>query len=346
MAQAFSTVNATGSALQYNLSVYYDSLLLEQAKQKLVLYNLVDKKPLPKNQGNIMKWIRYTLPGATNLLTEGTAPTPLALSSVNVTATLKQLGGSTTTSDVLVLTAVDNQIESAIEQLSYGAALTLDKYIRNAAVGVTGILSSDEANEHNTSSSTNNGSLNFYFGDSSVVAGTTGTALSALTATLLKMTPSYIFGAVSNLKRLNAPVFDDGFYHGVMHPIVESQVMLDTTAVVSWAAWNNANTDMGRDKMERGYIGNIGGVKWWRSTDMWFSTSGTGTVGTVSAHYSIVLGKGAVGVVDIDGGIKTYVTTGADSNNPLAQWSTVGWKMTTSVAVLNPSFGLVMITGA
>lgn len=346
MAQAFSTVNATASALQYNIAVYYDSLLLEQAKQKLVFYNLVDKKPLPKNQGNIMKWIRYTLPGATNLLTEGTAPTPLALSSVNVTATLKQLGGSTTTSDVLTMTAVDNQVESAIEQLSYSAALTLDTYIRNAAVGVTGILSSNEANEHNTSVLTNNGSLNFMFGDSTVVAGTTGTALSALTATLLKMTPTMMFAATSQLKRLNAPVFDDGFYHGVMHPIVEQQVLTDATAVVSFAAWNNSNTDMGREKMERGYIGNIGGIRWWRSTNTWFSTSGTATPGTVSAHYSVVLGKGAVGVVDIDGGVKTYVVQGADSNNPMAQWATVSWKITTSVAVLNPSFGMVVVTGA
>ena len=342
MAQAFQPTQSTSSALQYNLSTYFDDLLLVQAKQKLVLYNLIEKKPLPKGSGNVVKWTRYTLLGAVAAATEGTAPTPTALSSANVTGTLVQFTGSTITTDVLEMTAIDNQIASAVEQLSYQAVITIDKYIRDAALGNTGSVSTDEAANQATRVAAANNSFVYWMGAS---GATYGTAMSGLTTSNIPMTVNNLTDVQGYLNTLNAPTMDDGFYYGVMHPRVEAQLKTDTTAVVSWSAWNNS-TQGGQGKMEQGFIGNMAGIKFWRSTNMWFHTSGTGTVGTVSAHHTLIFGKGALGIVDIDGGVKTYITTGADSNNPAAQWSTIAWKITTAARVLNPSFGVVVITGA
>ena len=276
---------------------------------------------LPKGSGNVVKWTRYTLLGAVAAATEGTAPTPTALSSANVTGTLVQFTGSTITTDVLEMTAIDNQIASAVEQLSYQAVITIDKYIRNAALGNTGSVSTDEAANQATRVAAANNSFVYWMGAS---GATYGTAMSGLTTSNIPMTVNNLTDVQGYLNTLNAPTMDDGFYYGVMHPRVEAQLKTDTTAVVSWSAWNNS-TQGGQGKMEQGFIGNIAGIKFWRSTNMWFHT---------------------LGIVDIDGGVKTYITTGADSNNPAAQWSTIAWKITTAARVLNPSFGVVVITGA
>ena len=333
MSQAFQPGNATSSALQYNVPTHWDDLLLTQAKEKYVMFGMGDKKPLPMNSGNVIKWTRYSLLGPVNAATEGTAPTPTALSSVNVTATLTQFSGSTITTDVLQMVAIDSQIESAISQLAYQAANTLDTYARNTVIGLTGGVSSTSLNVAGPGQSNNSLIRTIHSGNSN---------LSGLVAAS-NMDVNEIIGTTSYLKILNAPTFGDGFYYGVMHPKVEKDIMQDATAVTSWAAWNQGNTDIGREKMERGYIGNIAGVKFWRSTNMWYHNSGTSAAG-ISAYYTPIFGPGAFGVVDIDGGVKTYVTEGADSNNPAAQWATIAWKITTAARVLNPSFGIVMIT--
>ena len=335
MAQPYSTVNAPDSALQYLLPTHYDDLLLTEAQEKFVLYNLVDAKPLPKNSGNVIKWSRYTLLGPVNQATIGTAPTPTALSAVNVTGTLIQFLGSTTTADVLEMTAIDPQIESAVRELSYQAANTIDTYIRNVMIGLTGGVSSTNQNV-GAPFGNSNGSLIH-----DIPTSLNTLTLSALTKSTHKTTIAAVQDEVSYLRNLNAPTFGDGFYYGVLHPNIETAIMQDSTAVTSWAAWN-AGVQYGIEKMERGYVGVIAGVKFWRSTNMWLHNSGTGA--STSAYYSPIFGPGAVGVVDIDGGVKTYVVQGADHSNPGAQWSTITWKITTAAAVLNPSFGIIMIS--
>ena len=327
-----ANVNLTTGELQYLLSTWYDSKLLEQAKQKFVLWNQVDHKPMPKNAGKIVKWSRYSLLGPVNEASESATPDIVALSAVNVTATLIQFTSSTKTSDLLTLTAIDPQIESAVEQLSYQVAITLDTYVRNVALGLTGGVSSTNQDVAGPGQSNNSLIRLIHSGN---------TNLSGLVAAN-SMDVAEILNATNYLRTLNAPEFEDGFYHGVMHPKVEKDVLADSTAVVSWAAWNQS-TAMGQEKMERGMIGNIMGVKFFRSTNMWFHNSGT-SGSTISAYYTPIFGKGAVGVVDIDGAVKTYVVQGADSGNPAATFSLVSFKVTTAARVLNPSFGVILIT--
>ena len=95
MAQPYSTEDTTGSKLQYLLSTYYDKLLLETLYPQSHLYQLCQKRPIPQGGGKIVKWSRYTaLTTAGAELTEGSAPSPVALSSVNVTAQIKQFGAT------------------------------------------------------------------------------------------------------------------------------------------------------------------------------------------------------------------------------------------------------------
>ena len=338
MGQPYQPTQSTTSAVQYLLSTYYDKNLLEQLKQQVQLYPLGQVKPLPKNAGAVVKWSRYSLMGEVDELTEGTAPTAQALSAVNVTATLTQLGGYTVTTDLVEMTAIDNQVLSALQQLSYQAALSIDRYALRTILGITGAdnSSTDVFIPEASTQVTRNGLLMKYFG--------TATTISAI-GTANTMDIAEVEDAVAYLKTLNAPPMADGKYVAVAHPKLIQQIRTDATAVVSWSDWQR-NTAGGQEKMYNGEVGDIAGVRFVESTHTFFHSSGAGA--GASAHYMPIIGRAAFGVVDFDGGIKTYVKTPNenDSSNPLNQWSTVGWKWTGACRVLNPSGGLILVVGA
>jgi len=328
--------NTTASKLQYLVPTHWDSTMLEMLKKRVVLWGVADKKPLPKNSGNIIKWSRFSPLGPVNAATQGAQPTMFALSAVNVTATLTQFTGQTTTSDLLEMTAVNSGLMSDIVgQLSYQAALTVDKYIWLNLLGLTaGGVSAVDYMMPAPGAILTNGGLNAKFYN-------TVTTLSGLGATHV-LDIAEINRSVAYLDSLDAMPYDDGNYIGVMDPIVERDLMADTTAVTSWAAWNEYTNP---EAMYNHEIGKTHSVRWLKSTNLFTHNSGVGAGAT--AHHTFIFGKGAFGVVDFDGGVKTYVipSSQVDSYNPAATWSTVAWKITFASEVLNPSCGLVVITG-
>jgi N4-gp56 family major capsid protein len=63
---------------------------------------------------------------------------------------------------------------------------------------------------------------------------------------------------------------------------------------------------------------------------------GQGAAGT-DVYAVLVYGEGAYGVSEFSGGLSTYIHTGGvqDTNNPLEQYSTVGWKWEGATAILD-----------
>ena len=73
-------------------------------------------------------------------------------------------------------------------------------------------------------------------------------------------------------------------------------------------------------------------------------TSANGSNG-VTLYYSVLLGSGAMGVTELDGGINFYATNeGASKADPINQFTSIGWKANMVPARLNVSCGLVIIT--
>ena len=64
-------------------------------------------------------------------------------------------------------------------------------------------------------------------------------------------------------------------------------------------------------------------------------------------YFTFIFGKNSYGVTDFDGGLHTYVKTpGPNStNDPLNQWSTVGYKAIMTAKILNPSACLWLLSG-
>lgn len=327
MAQPYSS-HLTSTGTMYNLLMsYYDRLLLDRLEASIVLAQFAEKRPLPKNAGTTITFNRYADIQAGSALsaaklTEGTAPTPINTSSTVVSATLEQYGGFAQPSDVLVMTAIDNQIESLIELFGYHAARTIDTRILEGLYGTSAsvVIPAKLPAFWWAGTSTNINTLSSLNGD-------------------MKCDINNLRQVAFQLRRLNVRPFDDGYYVMVAHPNTVSSLESDS----NWRTWNQYQA---KDTMWKGEVGNIFGIKVIESTQIKSTTSGTGTPGTTAAYFSPVFGKGAYAVTELDGGVKTYIKnpSESDTSNPLNQWSTVGWKATFATQVLNNSCGVILIT--
>src|SRR5512146_443346 len=124
----------TGSAnLTHLAAVYYDRTALTALRKKFMFSKGVDYRTLPKKNGKLIQFYRYSQLGAnTTATSEGTVGTSLDMNSTTVQATVAQYADFISFSDLLVDTALDADIVAVgADQLGYRAGLTVDTIERN-----------------------------------------------------------------------------------------------------------------------------------------------------------------------------------------------------------------------
>jgi len=110
---------------------FYDTELIRNAEPLLVHDKFGQKRFIPKNGGKTIEFRRLNpFPKATAPLTEGVTPDGKKLDWSKLTATVNQYGDYVTVSDMLDLTAVDNNILEATVILGDQAGRTLDTVTR------------------------------------------------------------------------------------------------------------------------------------------------------------------------------------------------------------------------
>lgn len=303
------------------VSVYFDKLGLERLLANTVMYDLGTKKAIPQNSGTTMQFHRYynlsqTVSAAQ--LTEGTAPTAGKLSATNVSATILQFGTSIQISDLLEMSAVSDVVEDAVQQLGEQAAQIVDKKILEVAYG--------------TSSIPTGAGFPIAYSDGSVAALSTVTSAHTLNTAKIR----YSIGV---LKSKNAKPMDDGYFAYITSPTAARFLEGDT-------AWQAAYQYTTPENLRNGELGKIAGARVYESTNITSTTSGTGATMATTAFFSVVLGRRALGVSELDGQFKVYrvPNTQIDHANPLAQYSTVGWKASFVPVILNASAGLIHVS--
>ena len=124
--------NLTSSAgLTDEMKTYYSDYLIDNAVPKLVHDQFGQKHPIPKNGGKTIEFRKYSpLPKLTTPLQEGVTPDGQSLNMSTVEATVAQYGGYITLSDMLMLTAIDNNLVQATKLLGAQAGATLDTITR------------------------------------------------------------------------------------------------------------------------------------------------------------------------------------------------------------------------
>ena len=138
------TTLANGDAntkLSAEMKTFYSDYLIDNAEPKLVHDQFGQKHPIPKNGGKTIEFRKYKPLGKMlDKLTEGVTPDGQSLEVSTIEATVAQYGGYITLSDVLLMTAIDNNMVQATKLLGNQAGATLDTITRDKLAEGTNVI--------------------------------------------------------------------------------------------------------------------------------------------------------------------------------------------------------------
>mgnify|MGYP004582683343 FL=1 len=228
-------------ALSPEMKTFYDKTLITLAGANLVHEQFGQKRPIPKNGGKTIEFRKFSkLPKAMKAITEGVTPSGNKLNVSSVSCTVDQYGDYVEQTDMLELTAVDNTIVEATKELAAQAGLTLDTVVRNEIVGGTNVMYVPTLDDKDREQEV--------------------TSRADITADC-KMRVKDVFKAAAELKAVNAPKIN-GSYVAIIHPYVAYDLMQDAAE-----QWIGIQKYADPDKILRGEIGTLGGVRFVESTE-------------------------------------------------------------------------------
>lgn len=209
---------------------YYDNELIKNAEPLMVHDRFGQKRSIPKGSGKTIEFRKLNpFPKADKALVEGVTPDGKKLDWSKLSATVNQYGDYVTVSDMLDLTAIDNNILEATVILGDQAGRTLDTVTREII----------------------NGGTNVQYADGSV------NARHELDETHI-MTVAAVKKAVNTLKKGLAKKID-GDYVAIIHSNVAYDLMNDSE-------WQNVK-DYNPKNWYEGEIGRIFGCRFIETTE-------------------------------------------------------------------------------
>lgn len=270
---------------------FYDRTLLSRLLPNLTFLKYGQKRPMPKNEGDTINFRRFnSLDVPAASLTEGVTPDGDNLSITAVTATVAQEGNWVRLSDKISMVGIDPVLTESAALMGENAAKTLET--RCADV--------------------------IFKGTSQQFAG--GAASAAAIAAGKVVNSEEIKKAVRTLRNNNAEPLEGGYYIGFCDPSVAYDLQNDSL-------WQDISKYNGAENIMKGEIGRIHGVRFILTT-MCPTDATTATAGTL--HKTLIVGKDAYGVVDVNGSSKPEIiikpTGSAGTEDPLNQRASVGWK--------------------
>lgn len=211
----------TGADMSPTMKTFYDTALLENAREQMVFTQFGKKQPL---HGNKVEWRKFnTFAKALTPLTEGVIPTGQTFGMTKIEASTTQHGDYVAVSDRLELEAYDDVIFGATEEMGATEGETYDTLTRNILVA----------------------------GNSVAYAGGKASR-SALTAADI-LSPEMVAKAATWLKKNKAPKID-GAYVAIIHP----SVAFDLRNSEEWKEFHKYN-DVA--PIFKGEIGMLHGVR-------------------------------------------------------------------------------------
>jgi len=210
----------TQSSLSPTMKTFYDTTLLENAREQMVFTQFGDKQPM---KGNKIEWRKFnTFAKALTPLTEGVIPEGKTFGMTAIEATTTQHGDYTAVSDRLELESYDDVIFGATEEMGAAEGETYDTLTRNILVG----------------------------GNSVAYAGGKNSRANLTTGDVL--TPEMVAKAATWLKKNKAPLID-GSYVAIIHP----SVAFDLRNSEEWKEFHKYNDVQPIFKGEIGMLHNV-----------------------------------------------------------------------------------------
>jgi len=308
MANTIGT-NATPGNTYSDPGIYYDKRWLMRLTPQLVLKECGEKRPLPMKSGTLLKWHRLNkLVSASTPLGENTTPAADVAGTVEVSCEPLTYGSWVKVSAELNLKSINPIVEEITDEQADQAAITYDDVIFSALHG---------------------NFLNQFAGG----AGTEGAIVDGSV-----LNASEIRQAVYKLRKANVPGFEGNMYKLVIHPASQFDVTSDAT-VGSWLDIHKYTTP---DPLMKGEIGQLYGARVVVTQNL-----PTGTGATDETFRSFLFGRQAFGVSELSGnGIKTFRYNDGSTENPLAMYTTIGWKFMMAAKVLQAARAVEIYSGS
>ncbi len=288
-----SNINSLSNIPEEN-KTFYDRTLLSRLIPSLVFMQYGQKKTVPKNEGDTVNFRRFQkLDAVTEPLVEGVTPQGNNISVMTITATIEGYGDWVLLTDKIDMMGIDPVVTETLEVQGEQAGESLDKVVRDVVAEGT----------------------NVYY-----VGGHTerGDVESGDTISGSDMRRIRQLMARNNVKKIEG---SPKAWIGIIHPDVAHDIMGDNN-------WEDVHKYTDPSNMIEGEIGKLYGVRYVETTlaPVFEGEGGGGT----DVYGTIIIGKDAYGVPDIDGSSKPETIVKGlgegGTSDPLNQRSTVGWK--------------------
>ena len=225
----------TSDGMSAEMKIFYSDYLIDLAEPELVHDQFGQKHPIPKNGGKVIEFRQYDpLPEQTTPLVEGVTPDGQSLTVKTITSEVKQYGGYVTLSDMLMMTAIDNNLVQATKLIASQAGRTLDTITREIINAGTVVQFSqgqvDSRDERYYTSEDDNCNL----------------------------TVDAIKRAVRFLETQDAPQIN-GYYVGIIHPYSKYDLMKDPD-------WKTPHEYVDTENVYQNEIGELYGVRFVQSS--------------------------------------------------------------------------------
>ena len=282
---------------------YFDTTLLDNARDKLFFTQLGKKQSLPANHGRTVEFRRFKTLPPVGQLTEGVIPTGKKMSQVAITAALTQWGDYVAISDLQDVHAIDDVKTAATVELGAAAGLSMEYLVRNELLNGTQLIFADAYN------------------------GTTYVSTPSTKAELLTALASYkcnltcdvmLKGATMLKKSAKGLKYSGNYYVCIVHPDVSEDIQRDPM-------WVESHKYAAVEEIFTGEIGRMHGIRFIES-DL-APVIKVADADSYATYKSIMLAKDAFAVIDPEGGgMRTIIKSAAEVGGPLEQFGTVNRK--------------------
>jgi N4-gp56 family major capsid protein len=318
----------TLSQVAPGVQAFYDRNLLTRAQPNDVHGRFGQKRPVPKNSGNQIKFRRYSqLAAATTALVEGVTPSGSALSVTDVTSTLLQYGDFVTLTDMVSMTNQDPVVTEATDVLGDQAGTTIDIVRRDVLVAGSNVAYASGVADR-----------------LSLVNKILGADLDKAIRFLKNQNAKYMKEGIPASDKVGTGSVRKSFI-GIVHPDVE----YDLEQITGYKSVSDYGSQEGLIEDEIGAYKNIRFVSstnakiWTNATTATTAGYKATASGSNDVYATLIIAAEAYGLSPLSGeAMSTYVKPlgSAGAADPLNQRSTVGWKATTITTILNQAWML------
>lgn len=284
----------TQGSMSPTMKTFYDTSLLENAREAMVFTQFGDKQPM---KGNKIEWRKFnTFAKAMTPLQEGVIPTGQTFGMTKTEAEITQHGDYVAISDRLEMESFDDVIYGATEEMGAAEGETYDTLTRNILVAGNCVMYCPDGETEVTSRS-----------------GIKNTCL---------LTPDIVSRANTWLKKNKAPKIN-GKYVAIIHPSVAYDLRKSKD-------WTEAHQYADVTPIFNGEIGELHGVRFVEATSakIWKEgdTAVYATLFMGAKAFGILDPEGE--------GMEMIIKTKEQIGGPLNQFGTVGYKFCHGAKIL------------